>query len=327
MSNARCNLVLVSWGDDGLAQADLAEIAGRVSNMDPSIRSFVVPHHKLAQLRLIPIWSRPTLSLSFLRLTKRKLLPGRVLGGMLLHKHGEYARLDAARIPVPRWTVIDSDTRLDPAEWGPYVVEKPSAGRRGAYVRIRKTSRLRYVAPDALPADHHGRNGPMIAQSFIYTGERPTSYRVVTLFGEVLLCYRQISELGGYPLKSRWNFRETGGINIASNTKEMSAELIDDEAVIAFAERAHREAFPDFPVLAFDIIRDCDTGSLYVLECHAGGTWMFVADVALAIQASNNIDFRKQFGAIEKAARIIARETPKRAAISWPFARDTYTRQ
>jgi hypothetical protein len=49
--------------------------------------------------------------------------------------------------------------------------------------------------------------------------------------------------------------------------------------------------------------------------------------VALAIQASNNIDFRKQFGAIEKAARIIARETPKRAAISWPFARDTYTRQ
>jgi hypothetical protein len=289
-----------------------------VPQVDANIRAFVVPHHKLDQIRLLPIWSQPTLSLSFLDLSKRKLLPGRLLTGALLYKHGEYARLDAAGIPVPQWTIISPETRLDPEEWGPYVVEKPSAGRRGSYVRIRRASRIQYVPPDSFPVDHYGRSGPMIAQRFIYTGERPLSYRVVTMFGEVLLCYRQISPRG-LPLKGKWNFGE-GGISIVSNTKDMKAELIKDDEVIGFAEQAHRAAFPDIPVLAFDIIRDVETGSLYVLECHAGGSWMFSADVGLGIEAANNIDFRAQFGAIEKTAEILARETPKRAAIAWPLA-------
>jgi hypothetical protein len=97
-------------------------------------------------------------------------------------------------------------------------------------------------------------------------------------------------------------------------------ELVNDAAVIALAERAHREAFPNFPVLAFDIIRDAETGSLYVLECHAGGTWMFSADAGLGIEAANNLDFRRQFDAIDKAAAILARETPLRAAVCWPIA-------
>jgi hypothetical protein len=111
-----------------------------------------------------------------------------------------------------------------------------------------------------------------------------------------------------------------GGTNIASNTKDMEVELVNDAAVIALAERAHREAFPNFPVLAFDIIRDAETGSLYVLECHAGGTWMFSADAGLGIEAANNLDFRRQFDAIDKAAAILARETPLRAAVCWPIA-------
>jgi hypothetical protein len=214
--------------------------------------------------------------------------------------------------------VIEPGVQLDPAEWGPYVVEKPSAGRRGSYVRIRRTTRIRYRSPDSFPVDHYGRNGPMLVQRFIYTGEWPTSFRVVTLFGETLLCYRQISRLRGLPLKGHWNFGDTGGINIISNTKDMEAELVNDPAVIALAEKCHREAFADLPVLAFDIVRDHETGSLYVLECHAGGTWMFSADVGLGIQATNKLDFKKQFDAIDKAAAILARETRSRAAVAWP---------
>jgi len=290
-----------------------------VTRRNCNVHAFVVPHHKMDQLKLLHTWLQPTLSLSFLPLEKRKLLPGRLLAGALIHKHGEYARLDAAGIPVPQWTIIAPETRLDPAVWGPYVVEKPSAGRRGAQVRIRRTRRIRYTDPACFDVDHYGRHGPMIAQRFIYTGEWPSSYRVVTMFGEVLLCYRQISQSSGFPLKGRWNFSETGGISIVSNTKDMKVELIKDEAVIALAERAHRQAFPEIPVLAFDIVRDFETASLYVLECHAGGSWMFSADVSLAIEAANHIDFRKQFGAIEKAAAIMARETPIRAVAASPF--------
>jgi hypothetical protein len=98
-----------------------------------------------------------------------------------------------------------------------------------------------------------------------------------------------------------------------SNTKEMTVELIKDDEVIALAERAHREAFPDFPVLSFDIIRDYETGALYVLECHAGGGWMFSSDIGLGIQARNAVDFNAQFDVFERAAAILAREAPRRA--------------
>ena len=38
----------------------------------------------------------------------------------------------------------------------------------------------------------------------------------------------------------------------------MTAEMADDPDVIELAERAHRQAFRNFPVLAFDIVRDAD---------------------------------------------------------------------
>ena len=323
MKDSLCNLVLVLWADHARTRADLAQIAECVARLNPSIQAFVVSHHKFDQLKLLRTWFRPTLSLSFLDLAKRKLLPGRLLTGFLLYKHGEYARLDAAGIPVPQWTIITPDTRLDPDVWGPYVVEKPSVGRRGANVRVRKTTRIRYTAPDAFPIGHYGRDGPMLAQRFVYTGEWPSSYRVITIFGEVLLCYRQISRSRGSPLKGRWGFRETGGVSIVSNTSDMTVELIKDSSIIALAERAHRKAFSDFPILAFDIVRDAETGTLFVLECHAGGSWMFSADVGVGIQAAHDLDFKKQFGAIEKAAEVIARETTRRAVRGGPFAAQT----
>lgn len=319
MKPGTSNLVLVVWHDDPYVWSDLRQIAARVPQIDPSVRAFVVTHHKLAQLKLLPLWFQPTLSLLIPFMPKRKLLPGRFMTGVRLHKTGEYARLDAAGIPVPKWTVIAPDTRLDPAVWGPYVVEKPSAGRVGANVRVRKTGRVRYTPPEIFPSDHYGRQGPMLAQRFIYTGHWPVSYRVVTLFGDTLLCYRQKSISHGHPLTGRWNFQETGGINIVSNTKDMIINFVKDKEVIALAERAHRAAFQDFPVLAFDIIRDLETGELFVLECHAHGTWIFSAEVGLDIQANNHVDFESQFDLIEKSAQILARETRRRAAISWPL--------
>ncbi|MCC6887588.1 MAG: hypothetical protein IT536_03555 [Hyphomicrobiales bacterium] len=319
MGHVRCNLVLVLWSEHARTKADLIEIARRVSEIDPAIRTRVVTHHKLDQLRLFGMWTQPTLSLSLYALEKRKLLPGRLATGRRLAKHGEYSRLDDAGIPVPRWSIISPDLRLDPLTWGPYVVVKPSAGRLGAQVRIQKTTRVHYRPADSFPDEHYGRQGPMLVQQFIYTGEWPTSYRVVTLFGEVLLCYRQVTRTRGYPLRSRFDFTRTGGISIVSNTKDMEVTLTQDAEVIALAERAHREAFPDFPILSFDIVRDADTANLYVLECHSHGSWFFSADIGVGIETANKLDFKKQFDALGKAARILARETPIRAAARSPF--------
>jgi hypothetical protein len=199
------------------------------------------------------------------------------------------------------------------------VVEKPDLGRVGANIRIRRTTRIRHVPPESWPADHYGRAGPMLAQQFIYTGEWPTSYRVVTFFGEVLICLRQTTRGRGQPLTGRWDFR-TGGLSIVSNTKSMEVVMDQDKEVVALAERAHRLAFGDIPLLGFDIVRDADTGALFVLECHAHGTaWMFSSGMGLGIQADNRINFESQYDGIEKAARILARVTPSLAARRWPW--------
>jgi len=223
MTRPRCNLVLVLWAEHASTEADLRRMVERVPQINPDVRAFLVRHHKIDQLRLLRIWSQPTLSVSFYDLSKRKLLPGRFLCGRRLHKHGEYARLDAAGIPVPQWTIIAPETRLDPAVWGPYVVEKPTAGRLGAFVRIRRTTRVGYSPPDSYPADHYGRDGPMLAQRFIYTGEWPTSYRVITLFGSALLSYRQVSRRRGGPLTGGGISRPAGSASYRTPCKWSSS--------------------------------------------------------------------------------------------------------
>lgn len=320
MKLASSHLVLVAWDEHWKTKADLDWIAKRVGELDPKIAATVVSHHKSDQLRLIPLWFRPTLSVAMNEKRRRKLLPGHFMTGRRLHKHGEYARMDAAGIPVPDWQIITPSTRLDPEVWGPYVVEKPSCGRVGAYVRIRRTTRLKHVPPETLPAEHYGRLGPMLAQRFVYTGEWPTSFRVVTLFGEVLLSYRIQTRGEGPGLTGRFEFGR-GGLSIVSNTKRMDLELVRDEDVVHLAERAHQLAFPDLPLLAFDIVRDADTGELFVLECHSqGSAWSFSHEPGLSLQADHGVDFESQYDGLEKAARILAEVTPRLAKNSTPMA-------
>lgn len=316
---AEFGLVISTWRRGSPIAADMQRIARRVGDIDGSIDARTISHHRIDQWRLLPFWAKPTLSLALVQRGPRKLLPGRYLTGRQLGKIGEYERLGRAGVPVPEWTAIGPDTRLDPAHWGPYVVEKPSMGRLGAFVRVRRTSRIAHVPPDDLPPDHHGRLGPMLAQRFIYTGEWPTSYRVVTLFGEVLFCYRQTTRGRGSPLKGRWDFRG-GGITIVSNTLDMQVEADADAEVIALAEHAHRAAFGDLALLSFDIVRDAETAELFVLECHPRGSgWGFANRTGRGIQEKNGVDLEKQFDGIEKAARILAAMTPKLALRRSPF--------
>lgn len=313
------NLNLVEWDDELTTRAHLQKIAARVMQIDPSIRARVVPHHKKSQVVLVGQWIQPTLSLSLYRVPKRKWLPGRFVTGLCLLKQEEYARLDSVGIPVPKWCVIAPSTQLDPGEWGPYIVEKPAAGATGAEVRVRKTERVRYRHPEEYALEHPGRHGPMLAQRFVYTGAWPESYRVTTLFGEAISCRWQCTPDKGRPLSGRWAFREAGGASIVSNTKDMIVKLVRDNEVIALAERTHRLAFPQCPTLGQDIVRDAETGELFVLETQPQGSWEFTSPTGQLIQAANGFDYETFFDLTEKSAHIIARHVPRLAAIAPPF--------
>lgn len=312
------NLVLATLREDPEeTAADLESIARHVEAIDPRIGAVVLRKDRIHRLLRFHLWAVPALSVVLQLDGTKSLLPGRQLTARLLLKASEYKRLAAAGFPVPKWTLMAPDTVLDPAEWGPYVVEKPNDGGRGANVRIKRTGKVRYEPPEAF--ESHGRRG-MLAQEFIYTGEWPQSFRVMTLLGQVILCYHQVTVGRGKPLLQRWGFRTAHGTSVVSNTKDMTVTMVKDSEVISLCERAHRLAFPDVPLLGFDVIRDADTGKPYILECHPHGpSWPFSSISGRSIREKSQVDFVAQYGGLRKCAEILAEATPRLAARRLPF--------
>jgi hypothetical protein len=244
----------------------------------------------------------PTLTVSPMPIKKFAPPRGPVCQGFEHPKSEQYRRLASLGLPVPGWISILPETALHPDDWGPYVVVKPDLGRKGAEIFIKRTGRVRYRAPGFL------------AQQFVYTGRWPVNYRVVTLFGRTLMSWRCEADHRFVPLESRWDFKARGGITVVSNKRDSRYMLASEADVIALAERAHA-AFPDQPLLGTDIVRDADTGELFLIECNPrGDAWLISSVMGRLIEQANGLDFAAQFGAIDIAVETLCRETRGRAA-------------
>lgn len=125
-----------------------------------------------------------------------------------------------------------------------------------------------------------GVSASLILQQFVYTGPRPVSYRVCTLFGKALHSKKYESSddrlnLAG-PAALQNDFGR-GGVSIVASARGSRVEPNYDEEIIRFAEAAHA-AFPEIPLLGFDIVRETPSGKLFVLEANAlGYVWYFHA--------------------------------------------------
>lgn len=279
-------------------RADYEEIARRMD----AIEVFVVDTKDGALTDPRFDGEAPTLTVSPMPI--KKFLPprGAVCQGFEHPKSEQYRRLEGLGVPVPRWDLILPEASLDPQDWGPYVLVKPDLGRKGAEIFIKRTGRVRYRAP------------AFLAQEFIYTGRWPVNYRVVTLFGRSLMSWRCEAHHRFVPLESRWDFKARGGITVVSNKRDSRYTLAFERDVISLAERAHA-AFPDQPLLGTDIVRDADSGALFVIECNPrGDAWLISSDMGRMIEQANNLDFAGQFGALDIAAEALGHETPRRAA-------------
>ncbi|HKY95225.1 MAG TPA: hypothetical protein VJL84_07955, partial [Kiloniellales bacterium] len=203
----RLNLVILA---DVTAQMDrdFHEIAKRVRALAPEIHTYVVSRPRHRRRPLLAQFLRPTLFVEIFPAPYLPIRRGFVARSLRQGKIASYRTLDAAGLPVPRWTEITPGTRLDPAQWGNYVIVKPDRGQRGAYVFPVKTSRVRFKPRESYPEEHYGRRGPMLAQRFVYTGPYPTSYRVLTCFGEPLLALRYESVMGNTALSGPDGFAE-----------------------------------------------------------------------------------------------------------------------
>ena len=311
-------LTLANVEDRPYLWSDLEAIAERIRRLAPEIEVAVVGRRRSSQWKLLPGLSRPALTVAFGPLRRRRVLPGEIFHTPRLAKHAELARLRAAGIPVPDWVVIGPETALDPADWGPYVVVKPAAGQSGREVRIRRTGRVRYQAADSFPAGHPGRSGPLLAQRFVYTGPWAVCYRVTTFFGRALFSWRVEQSHQKRRLEGRFAFGSDGegqgGVQIIAPSRTSTYTLMDDAEVIGLAESAHRRAFPDYPYLGVDLVRDAETGQLSVIEVNSGGvTWHLSSILGRSLQRDQGMDLYRQFGALDRAAERLIELTRSRA--------------
>jgi len=301
-----CNLVLF-LGDD-IDRNSFERLACFVEEFDPTIHTVIVEDK--------PGWSaelpnRPTFFFSPALIRNRPGIPGRIACGYPLSKSEEYEILAKAGITVPRWVMLREGERPNLEGFGDYVVRKPDYGAKGAEVRIVKRERVRWKPVVTSAA---GLSPALLVQEFIYTGLRPVSYRVNTLFGRVLYCVRISGNSSRPALHGPSDFDSRGSgnsVSIVSNVRDSVAEYCDELEIIRFGEQA-ANAFPDLPMLGVDILKEAGTGRLFVTEVNAlGHNWNFSREFRNAI----GIDVAKQFNGVQKAAYVLAEQTQRLASL------------
>lgn len=304
----RRNLVLVTDREIDL-EDDFRRISAYVRETAPDVVPFVLPRARLSHWQRLKLATRPTLAFSPGSFTRPRFYRGVRMHGCRMLKRQEYAALDRAAVAVPQWALLTADTEPDLSGFGPYVVVKPDLGWRGAEVKIKRRGRVRWTGP----ANHQGTPSDWIVQDFVYTGRWPVSYRVTTLFGHVIHSWRAEASHDQRPLAARHDFAATGGHSIVSSHKGCTFTLEANEDVLELARQA-AGAFPEIPLLGVDVVRDADTGRLYVLEVNASGyVWHFSSKAGWSIQQEFDLDLESQFDGIRKSAMILISEARRLA--------------
>lgn len=315
-ARAHRNLVLVNqpgWQD----VADLRAIAAKVRWLDPTIATFTVLSDMRNSVSIRAASRLPTLVVSFGPLGRFRPLRGRVYQGGIIPKFEQLRRLAKAGVQVPRSTYLSPGSRFDPADWGEFVVLKPTdigSSSHGSGIQLMRTERVRYRPPEDYPQGHPGRLGPMLVQQFINTGPRVSGFRVLSLFGEPLYCQLAENLTERTSLDSMDDAIETAIIATQAGAMEQrTLSYVYDADVIAMARAAYL-AIPEVPLQGCDLIRDYASGRVFVLEVNPGGnTWhyssSFMAESRAVRGPALELQRRTQLDAFSTAAHVLATRT------------------
>ena len=312
---AKYNLILVAnprinepW--------DFELLASHVREIAPDIQTGVLYDQPVDWSRIPDGFDLPTLTFSPGPIGRFRPSRGVVCQGLPFRKSQEYAALERAGVPVPRWTVVTPTHTPDLSGFGPYVVMKPDGGGRGADVRIVRTGRVRWRSPRTdFTRATAGERCDWIVQEFVYTGAHPVSYRVATLFGEPIWSLKVEADRTRRPLLQRHGFGQDGqaGISIVASGKGSVFSPAEDLEMFALARRAHR-ALPVVPLIGVDILRDCETGRLFVIELNAVGfTWHLTSPIGRGVQQQFGFDLDARFGVRRKAAQLLVEQVRRHA--------------
>ena len=290
--------------------SDYEAIRERMAERAPDVEVFIARNARANPVTRRWAVGRPTLVFSPIAITGFRPERGRIVAGRAMPKIEEMRRLAAAGVRVPRFRLVEPETRLDEADWGPFTVLKPDVGRQGLGVTLSRTRDVRWVDPRSWPAGDPRRGRRMVAQVFVDTGTYPSIYRVMTVFGRAV--YSTVSR----SKRARPDLDPAGAepidMSIAA-TVERDLRMSYDMEVIRAAEAIY-PAMPDIPVHGVDIIREAATGLLYVLEINPSGlTWHISSDLGRYRMRTYALDFPGQFGALDIIADALIEATRRLA--------------
>lgn len=300
----KINLVLVPDTHNHDPQ-DFHKIAEKIRALCQDVVPYVCLPRQLSWKKWLYA-GRPTLYVATRPLKRLNPLRGCKLGGVKMNKAEQYRRLEENNISTPKWESINASTRLSRQDWGDYVVVKPNSGRGGRGVKIKKTGRVK--------GEKYYDGEEYIVQAFVYTGTEPVVYRALTLFGKVLYLECSRNSNCGHELSGPNKFGEVGGHNIVASARGANRELVRDPMIESFAEKVATICFPNIPVLGIDVMKDALTGELFVAETNPfGQTWHFSSQIGKSMARDHGLEYEKQFGAFDKAAKILIQVARQRA--------------
>ena len=318
-------LILVNHSEQQKRQ-DFEEIRAKIDAIAPEIDVQIVDANQSADCMDDQIWQRPCFVVSFGLLRVFRPKRGLLYCCRPIAKFEQLNRLHCSNIPVPLSAQLVIGKHLDKRAWGPLVVLKsttPGFMSRGA-VFLMRTEKVAELAEVVFPLGHPSRRVPVLVQQFVDTGEWPSYYRVLTLFGEPLYCRKAYTPKPRPPLDAPDEILLKAQIatNAESGTRKQY-HLSDDADVLDLARRAYA-AMPYIPLQGVDIIRHAASGRLFVLEINAGGnTWHFSSLYMELRRKSRPREEQSpqitreeriaQFGAWDVAARVLIKKTQEQA--------------
>ncbi len=259
------------------------------------------------------VWQiqRPSLVFSPVRLMDYVPRGGAVYCGRILGKDEQLRRLSSIGILTPRTETLSPASSLRPKEWGKYVIVKPNNLNSGHGIRLVRTVDLstRYDELTAIADDRF-----LVQQRIDLTEDGyPTEYRVLSMFGRAMYCIRNrwhnkhppLAEIAADPLGIiAWNDDTLGGV---------VRSICNDQEIVSLGERAH-QAFPECPVIGVDIIRESQSGRLYVLEVNPhGSVWHLSSSFTGNFDPEYVRQRYEQFNALDRAAELLIQKTRSEA--------------
>jgi hypothetical protein len=290
-------------------RADLEAIARAVHAMAPDIEVFIAANDLSSSTTRRQASRRPTLVYSPTELRDFQPLRGKVYAGRLIGKDVQLRRMSEAGLPVPDFAVLRDGFDLDPARFGPIALLKPtgssSHGRGMVMVRTARLAGDRWRAHPLLRAE---AGSPLMVQRFIDTGRCPRHYRVLTLFGEPIFGFQAVSTVPRPDLDASDQALAAGPLMAKHGQRRLVVPVEQD--VLDLSRRTFN-AIPEVALHGCDIIRESETGKLFVLEINPGGnTWSFSSAWAPQLRTELSMpDLSTQFDAWNTCARVLVERT------------------